>query len=192
MKYYLPASLYRIFVLSTFLYIGFTLLAAPAFAAPASPKTVPTNIRADHLEYSADMQKVIFTGNVHVKREDFELFAHKATVLLRKAPTKVTQNQDDSEYANDMAPGEIYEIIATKDVVMINKQKEARAQRARYLVDQDRVTLEGGPPRPWLKDHENDRTVEGDILHYYINEGRSTGSNITMGFTAKDVSPPKK
>lgn len=162
-----------------------------ALAAPAVKKNVPTDIKADHLEYSADQQKVVFSGNVHVVREDFELFAAKVTVLLKKSKPQNTSDTEKSE-TNELAPGEVHEIIAEKNVIMKSKQKEARAQKARYLVPLDRITLEGGPPRPWLKDHEKDRTIEGNILHYYVQEERSEGASIHMVFPVQDNAPPKR
>lgn len=157
-----------------------------AMAAPPGAKNVPTDIIADHLEYNAEQQKVIFKGNVHVVREDFELFADKVTVLLKK-----TQGTQEKSNVAEMTPGEVHEIIAERNVIMKSKQKEARSQKARYLVPLDRITLEGGPPKPWLKDHEKDRTVEGNILHYYVNEERSEGSGIHMTFPVQDATPPK-
>lgn len=175
-----------------FLFITVCVLPASlGWAAPAVKKNIPTDIKADHLEYSADQQKVVFSGNVHVVREDFELFAAKVTVLLKKTKSKTAGDTEKSE-ASELAPGEVHEIIAEKNVIMKSKQKEARAQKARYLVPLDRITLEGGPPRPWLKDHEKDRTIEGNILHYYVQEERSEGASIHMVFPVQDKTPPKR
>ena len=162
-----------------------------ALAAPEGKKNIPTDIKADHLEYSADQQKVVFSGHVHVVRQDFELFAEKVTVLLKKNQSQTTTAEEKTE-TSDLAPGEVHEIIAEKNVIMKSKQKEARAQKARYLVPLDRITLEGGPPRPWLKDHEKDRTIEGNILHYYVEEERSEGASIHMIFPVQDMAPPKR
>jgi len=83
------------------------VLLAGAYPAWAGPVTV----QADHLDIWHSKQQALFAGNVHLKRDDFELFCNKLRVFYTKgsgieraeATEHVRMNQGDKRGHADKA-----------------------------------------------------------------------------------------
>ena len=156
----------------------FCMVAGSAFAAAPAGNKVPTNIKSSQMNYDADGQTVIFSGNVHVTRPDFTLTSEKLTVYLEKSGNQPAKNDEMS----DMGAGDIRLIIAEKNVVIKSDQNEARAQKATYTVAKDEFKLEGNP-----RLHGKDKnTVAGSVILHYVKDNRSV---VTGGAEVNFLAP---
>lgn len=110
------------------------------------------NITSDKMEVIESEGIAVFTGKVHAKRKDLEVFCDKMYVYY------ITQNGKKN----------ITRIIALGKVI-INKGKwKAYSGKATYFKDQEKLVLEDNP-KVW---HEKN-LVEGDVVIIYFNEDRS-------------------
>jgi len=152
-----------------------------ALAAAPDKKTtgkVPTNITAARMEYNANAQTVIFTGKVHVKRPDFELWSDKMTIYLDKSGKAPTANDD----AGSMQAGEIDRIVAEKNVRMKSDTKQGSCDKATYFAKEDKLVMEGNPV---LSDADKTQ-IRGKIVTHYISSNRSEISAVDAVFFAPD------
>ena len=159
----------------------FCLLAMPnGYAAtPAPKKDVPTNIKADKMDYNADTQTVVFTGKVFVKRPDFELSSSLLTVYLKKSGKKA----ESEDSLGGMDAGDIDRIVAQKNVIMKSEDKEGRCQTATFYADSNKFIMEGSPV---LRDKEN--TIRGSKIVHYMDTNRS---EVLGGVEANFLAPDK-
>ncbi|MDR1946822.1 MAG: LptA/OstA family protein [Desulfovibrio sp.] len=149
-------------ILPVFLCLTFlTVSAHPLFAAesPARGK-VPTGINSGRMDYDAEAQIVSFTGDVHVQRPDFELWAEKMTVYLDKSDAKPAGAAD----AEGMEAGEIDRIVAEGNVRMKSDDRQGTCNRATYYAKQDKFVMEGAPR---LRDGKQSVITGGTIVHYF-------------------------
>lgn len=169
------------------------LLTAPAVSFAAEPKGAPvaTNIQADRMQYDAASQRVIFEGNVHVKRPDFDLWSAKLTVFLDKSnkPAKAAEEPD----ANGTKPamgsmgmdaGDIDRIVAEKNVRMQQGTKVGTSGKATYTASDGKLVMEDSP---LIVDGSN--RIEGRIINFYTRENRS---DVVDGVKATFVTTDKK
>ena len=157
--------------------------AATCHAAAAG---IPTNINASRMDYNADKQIVVFSGNVHVKRPDFELWSDLLTVYLANAG-----GQEGNQSMSSMKAGDISVIVAEHNVIIKSGTREAQAGKATYTVATDELKLEG-PPTPWLRDKGN--TLSAHTIFHYIKANKSSfkGAVNATFFTPEGSSPLPK
>ena len=154
------------------------LLAAQSVAAPAGQKKVPTNIQSEGMEYNAANQTVVFSGNVHVTRPDFELWSKKLTVYLKKSP----QDSSTTNAAGGMRAGDIDRLVAEGNVRIKSEDKSGECEKATYYADTEKVVMEGSPV---LRDP--DTTIKGTTITHYMNENRSqVGGGVNATFETPD------
>lgn len=103
--------------------------AAISLGAPAADPNGPVEVTADSLRVDRTSGNAVFSGSVRVSQGDLVLTAAEVTVIY-------------SEDADAEDP--ISEVIATGDVVLINGEDAAEAQRAVVRPAEDRVYLTGG------------------------------------------------
>lgn len=176
--------------LSSLVALLFLTLGTPALAAagkaPAGPsantRQVPTTITASSMEYDATGQQVVFLGNVHVKRTDFELWADKMTVYLDKSGQ--TEKKTDAGGVGGMEAGDIDRIVAEKNVRMKSEDKKGTCDKATYLAKEEKFIMEGSPV---LRDNKNSSISGGKIVHF-LSTNRS---QVLEGGTAVFYAPDK-
>ena len=144
-------------------------------------KRVPTSIRADHMDYDADKQTVVFGGNVYVKRPDFELWSAKLVVYLDKAGKKSEDAENGG--AVGMQAGNVDRIVAEKDVRMKSNDKEGTCQKATYYAKTDKVVMEGNPV---LKNNKDQSTMKGSVITHYLKANRSEVQRPEATFFTQD------
>ena len=157
-----------------------SLCCAADAAGRAESKKIPTNIKADRMEYNADGQTVVFNGNVHVTRPDFELWSAKLTVYLDKAGKKSEETEIGG--AGGMPAGDVDRIIAETDVRMKSNNNEASCQKATYYAKTDKVVMEGSPT---LKDKDKN-SITGTTITHYLKTNRSEVQNPKATFFTND------
>lgn len=141
--------------------------ASPASSGKATPgaKAVPTTVTAQRMQYDAERQIVVFEGDVHVNRPDFEMWSVKLTLYLGKAQGK---KAGDKAAPAGMEAGEIERIVAEKDVRMLREGRHGECQKATYTTRDGLMIMEGSPV---LFDKENE--VKGETIYFYTRENRS-------------------
>lgn len=139
------------------------LFCTPLFAAAKAeaPKKVPTAITSARMDYDANVQTVRFTGNVHVKRPDFEMWSESMTVYLDDSGKG---QGGDSELAAGMDAGDIDRIVAIGKVRLKSESRVGTCDKATYFAKEDRFLMEGAPV---LKDGKQSTISGGRIVHYF-------------------------
>lgn len=169
-------------VFSLLLCTGLTLVAVSSPLAAAAEKKpggkVPTNISASHMEYNANAQTVVFTGDVHVKRPDFELWAAKMTIYLDKS-SKASANPE----AGGMEAGEIDRIVAEKNVRMKSDAKQGTCDKATYYAKEDKFVMEGNPV---LSDKDKSQIKGRRVIHYMSSNRSEIDGRVDAIFFAPD------
>jgi len=131
------------------------------------PRNVPTTITSDRMDYDANAQTLVFLGNVHVKRPDFELWSEKMTVYLDKSG-KTTDSAAPSSTAG-MEAGNIERIVAEKNVRLKSENNTGTSDKATYYAKEDKFVMEGNPI---LKDNKQN-TVTGTRIVHFLSSNRS-------------------
>lgn len=135
-------------------------LAAPAWGE----QTVPVTITANSMQYSQQNDQVVFSGAVHVTRQDVELWSDTLTVFLDKTEGK--RNAADAAMAN---PGSIKKIVALGNVrIKADNGRSGTCGKATYDAKADLLTLEDNPV---LMEGQN--KIQGEVIKMYIRENRS-------------------
>ncbi|MDR2668788.1 MAG: LptA/OstA family protein [Desulfovibrio sp.] len=151
------------------------VLLHPLYAAESAERgRVPTAVNSGRMDYDADAQIVLFSGNVYVKRPDFELWAAKMTVYLDKSGKKPT----DAD-AQGMEAGEIDRIVAEGNVRMKSDGRQGTCERATYYARQDKFVMEGAPR---LQDGKQSVITGTTIVHYFSNNHSEVLNNAGVIF----------
>ncbi|SHN57106.1 LptA/OstA family protein [Desulfovibrio litoralis] len=182
--------IYYIKKISCLFIVSFLFLSAlfieTNIALAQAKKTVPTDITANSMRYSDASQTVVFEGNVHVKRPDFDLKANKITVFFAKKDKKAkTENGDDQGLNMQMQAGALEKIVALGNVKITKDDKVGTANQGTYYAKTGVLTMEGNPV---IKDGKNS-SIGGEIIKFYINENRS---EILGGVKASFSGPMKE
>lgn len=126
-------------------------------------QSIPVKITADKMQYSQKADEVVFSGNVHVLRQDMELWSDMLTVLLEKqqAEAKKTSAIDQQ--------GSIKKIIAKDNVrITATNNRSGSCGLATYDARTETLVLEHNPI---LREGQN--TIQGELIKLYIKENRS-------------------
>jgi lipopolysaccharide export system protein LptA len=157
---------------------------SPALSLGAETRrtTVPTTIQAERMRYDSDGQKVVFDGNVHVKRPDFDLWAAQLTVFLDRTKSgSKSANATGGMGGMGMDAGSVNRIVAEKNVRIQQDHKVGTCGKATYTVSDGKVVME---QQPLLVDGSN--TIEGRIINFYTRDSRS---EVIDGVRATFVTP---
>ncbi len=143
-------------------FVLFLLLvcAAPLWAA----QTVPVKITSDTMTYSQKGDQVVFSGSVHVIRQDIEMWSDTLTVLLEKK-----QGGGNSTQGLMDQQGSIRKIVAQGNVrLKADKGRSGTCQKATYDARDELLTLEGDPVLM-----EGANKIQGEVIKLYMRENRS-------------------
>lgn len=163
-------------------------VAADAKPASAVRRDVPTAVKSDRMQYDAKGQVVVFEGAVYVQRPDFEMWAERITLHLKKKAAKPGKENagDDAAQASGqsgqtgqagasassgmsgMDAGEIDRIVAERNVRMKRENRTGECEKATYTVDNAVMVMEGNPVL-----HEGDNSIRGEVITFYTRENRS-------------------
>jgi lipopolysaccharide export system protein LptA len=140
---------------------AFFLLIITATAAIAAPtKDIPVVIQAERMEYIHKEGKIIFRDDVHVQREDMDLWANTITVYLEK-----TKNSSDENFSSQ----KIKSIIAEGNVrIKAPQERNGTCHKATYDVHTETITMEGNP-----EVRQGANTIRGDTIILSLREAKS-------------------
>ncbi|MGC8869189.1 MAG: lipopolysaccharide transport periplasmic protein LptA [Sulfurihydrogenibium sp.] len=109
----------------------------------------PIVINADKLEYNNKERLAIYSGNVDVKKGNFNLKADVVKIYL-----------DDK--------GDVSKIYAIGNVYFQKENKWGKSKEGEYYKDKNLIILKGN-----AEVHQDDNVVEGDEIQYYLDEERA-------------------
>jgi lipopolysaccharide export system protein LptA len=134
--------------------------AAPVWAAP----TVPVKITSDNMRYTQKGDQVVFSGSVHVIRENIEMWSDTLTVLLEKK-----QGGESAGATPADQQGSIRKIVAQGNVrLKSDRDRSGTCAKATYDAKSELLTLEG---EPVLMEGAN--KIQGEVIKLYLKENRS-------------------
>jgi lipopolysaccharide export system protein LptA len=132
------------------------------------------------MEYNAVRQTVVFLGNVHVTRPDFELRSKKLTVFLKKKDG----SDPSSSVTEDMRAGEVDRLVAENEVRLKSENRFGECEKATYYSDSDKVVMEGSPVLS-----NPDITIRGEVITHFLRENRTqVGKVVNATFQTPDRS----
>lgn len=121
-----------------------------AFIVPASVSAATITIQSDHLDIWEGKHQALFTGHVHLVREDFELFCDKLRAF----------------YRTGKGGGGIDHAVATGHVRMIQGDKHGTADAAVIDNRKQLVTLRGHA----VMEQGSSRVAGDTIVHNMITK----------------------
>ena len=125
---------------------------------------VPVKIASDKMDYDQGKNTVVFSGNVHVDRSDFELWSDKLTVFLQAA---AGETADRGAAAAPDPSRDIEKLLAEGKVRIKRENQTGTAAKATYWAKKGQIVLEGNPV---LTDEKG--TVSGEVITYHLRENR--------------------
>ncbi len=125
-----------------------------------------TKITAQKMRYHKSDNLVTFLGNVHVDRENFELWSEKLTIYLSKEMKSGAKKEDSIQ--GPAGEGQFDKIVAQDNVRLKKGDYEATSSKATYEKDKEVIVLEGD-----VLITENKNRIKGDKVRFYLNENRS-------------------
>lgn len=159
-------------------------LTMPAPQAKAAPQLadngLPVKINADDMEYDIDKNRVIFKGNVHVVRGDFNMTAPKMTIYIKTAKqaekAEVNINHDAIPLTGKVTTdkktvdtqNKIDKIEAENGVKFKYGTQSGHSQSATYDANKGILTMKGDPV---VQDGNN--SIRGETILYYLYERKS-------------------
>jgi lipopolysaccharide export system protein LptA len=141
-----------------FLALAVTVPAEPAYA---QEEQVPMKVRSESMVFDQQKNTVVFTGDVHAVREDFDIRAREIVVQL-------AGSGKGKQAASGADMGEIEKIVAKGAVRIENQGRVGTSETAVYDVERGVLVMEGDPV---LTEGEN--RISGKIVRIYLREDRS-------------------
>lgn len=134
--------------------------ATPLWAA----QEVPVKITSEVMTYSRDGDQVVFTGSVHVIRQDVQMWSDRLTVLLEKKDGTAPAAQAVAD-----EQGSIKRIIAQGNVrIKADNGRSGTCGKATYEADKELLTMEDDPVLM-----EGANKIQGEVIRLFIRENRS-------------------
>jgi lipopolysaccharide export system protein LptA len=122
---------------------------------------IPTKITSDKMIYQRKENRITFESNVHVLRDDFELWSDKLYVLFKEKGTvrgtstthegnKKIDNATDLASAKEQellqpGAGDIDKIIAEGNVRLLRDGKRGECARITFDPETEEIRMEGNP-----------------------------------------------
>ncbi len=156
---------YTLFFLFTLLVFTKNLYAEEKNIMPTGD--VPTKINADTMDYLSEENIIIFSGDVFVQRADFNLWADKITVYLKENENKKAE-ESAADPISSMQSGDIDTIIADDNVRMKYNTNTGKSGKAIYEAEKALLIMQQDPIL-----YDNDNSITGEEIRYYLNESRS-------------------
>jgi lipopolysaccharide export system protein LptA len=176
----------RHFVLFICIFWGF----CSALWAQEIRKDIPTKITSDKMVYQSKGNKVIFESNVHVLRDDFELWSDKLYVFFKEkgaAHGSSTAHEGKKKSANatglvsakeqeQLQPGagDIDKIIAEGNVRFLRDGKRGECARITFDPETKEIRMEGNPK---VMEGKNEICGEVIILNLKNNTSEVIGNS---------------
>lgn len=114
------------------------------------------DINANLMEMFEDRKLIVFNGEVVAKKQNINLYCDKLSVYYTESP--VTKKR------------EVDFLIAEGHVKVIQTNRVATGNTAKYFKKEDKIILEGSPA---ILKEESGNEVRGDKITFFISENKS-------------------
>lgn len=146
----------------------------------------PISITSNKMTIKSLEDKIIFEGDVSIKKGDLTIEADRAEVFLAERSAGNPSKPSSSVLMNPSTKGEreVSRIETTGNVDIQQGEKHAKAQKGIYDQKKETITLTGDA-EAWEKDYH----VKGKVITLFIAENRSLveGSQVIIHSGAKDL-----
>lgn len=134
----------------------------------AEEAKVPTTITSDSMAYDPDHNQVSFAGDVHVVRQDFQIWSEKLTIYFsgEKGAGSSASTTKDNQPGQDLS--NVEKIVALDNVRLESQGKKGYCGKAIYFQNEELLQME---KEPRLEDGKNQ--ISGEIIKLYIRDNRS-------------------
>lgn len=151
----------------------------------------PVSITSNKMTIKSLEDKIIFEGEVFIKKGDLTIEADRAEVFLSERGAGEPSKPPSSVLMNPSAKGEreVSRIETTGNVDIRQGEKHAKAQKGIYDQKRETITLTGDA-EVWEKDYR----VKGKVITLFIAENRSLveGSQVIIHSGVKDLNLKNK
>jgi len=145
------------------------VLVLPFPGLAAEEALVPTRVTAERMTYSRNGNNAVFMGQVHVVRQEIQLWAERIDIDFFPPGEGQEAGQDQGmPLAMGEGASRIRKITATGNVRMERGTSTGRCQKATYLAQENMIVMEGNPVLS-----EGSNTLQGKEIRVYIGENRS-------------------
>jgi len=145
----------------------------------------PISITSNKMTIKSLEDKIIFEGDVSIKKGDLTIEADRAEVFLAERSAD-SSKPSSSALMNPSTKGEreVSRIETTGNVDIRQGEKQAKAQKGIYDQKKETITLTGDA-EAWEKDYR----VKGKVITLFIAENRSLveGSQVIIHSGVKDL-----
>lgn len=167
-----------LFFLLAFYPLNWAAAAMAADMPKSTPSDDPISITSNKMTIKSLEDKIIFEGNVFIKKGDLKIGADRAEVFLtQKEPAgsgSISQSLTGPDVKGDK---EVSRIETSGNVDVRQGDKHAKAQKGIYNKEKEEIVLTGDP-EAW----ENDYRVKGKVITFFIAENKSLveGSHVII------------
>jgi lipopolysaccharide export system protein LptA len=151
------------------------LMAETTFAQTTDQQ--PIHITANRLEADTKGQKVTFNDAVRAVQGDITITCRVMTVLYYGSDGSKVQGQQD-----------LKQIIATGNVIITQKNREIKGNRAEFINKERKIVITGSP----VTAKEGSNVVSGGRIIFYMDEERSIIEGIGPKQVEATIFPEKK
>ena len=137
-------------------------------ATPASTPKVATTITSDSMNYDPGTRQVTFQGNVHVTRDDFQIWSEKLIIYFSKEIKNKQSQGKNASATTGQDLSEVEKIVALQKVRIVSQGKKGFCEKTTYWQKNGLMQMEGNPR---LEDGENQ--IQGEIIKLYTLDNRS-------------------
>ncbi len=134
----------------------------------AEDHTVAITITSDSMSYDPDKNQVSFVGNVHVVRQDFQLWSEQLMISFGGTNHAQSSAAPSSDPGSGQALSQITTIIALTNVRLESKGKKGYCGKATYFQHEELVQLEDEPRLEEGKNH-----ITGAIIKLSLRDNSS-------------------
>lgn len=151
----------------------------------------PISITSNKMTIKSLEDKIIFEGDVSIKKGDLTIESDRAEVFLAERSPGGSPKPPSSVLMNPSTKGEreVSRIETTGNVDIRQGEKHAKAQKGIYDQKKETITLTG-EAEAWEKDYR----VKGKVITLFIAENRSQveGSQVIIHSGVKDLNIQNK
>lgn len=153
-------------------------------------KEEPVSITSNRMTVRSQEDKIVFEGNVFIKKGTLKIKADRAEIFLAEKKSGEGESKPLKSSASllkdpaSKGEKEVSRIEATGNVDLQQDEKHAKAQKGVYDQKKNEVVLTG-EPEAW----ENDYRVKGKVITFFLNENRSVveGSEVVIRSKPSDL-----
>jgi lipopolysaccharide export system protein LptA len=151
------------------------LLEEPALAQKTDQE--PIHVTANKLEAEIKEKKVTFKEAVRAVQGDITITCRMMTVFYTEGQKSGVEGSQD-----------VKEIVASGNVVITQKNRQIKGERAEYNHKERTIVITGNP----VTANEGSNVVRGGRMIFYLDDERSIVEGVAAGQVEATIFPEKK